>query len=383
MKRRPALAIVVAAAAGVLVAGAVGARSRVGTVERARGDEAIAPPATLFTAHGGPVAPGEPPRGLPGTEPGDCAGCHAEIAAEWASSAHARSWTDPVFQSEYRTKPEAFCRRCHAPLLPEGATDEPTAARGIDCAVCHVREGHVLGAHGRGGDDHVARRDARLATSAFCGGCHQFDFPEPAPGERVHYHPGRPLQDTLAEHARSRYADRPCQHCHMPLAGAPGKQHRSHAFRTLDDPAFMARAVRVTAEARRHGRMVRVTVEIAPGEIGHAFPTGDMFREAVLTVRAGAAHGREVLRRYFAQTITADRRGHLLGQVDDTRIPPPGTGPAPRFEFELDDPHAAEVTWSLELFRLPPAAARRRGLDDAAIRVPTSSGRLPIAPAGP
>lgn len=49
----------------------------------------------LFTAEGGPVVPGEPPRGLSGTAPSDCAGCHAEIAAEWASSAHARSGAEP------------------------------------------------------------------------------------------------------------------------------------------------------------------------------------------------------------------------------------------------------------------------------------------------
>jgi hypothetical protein len=144
-----------------------------------RGDDA-APPApavqqpTLFTAEGGPVVPGEPPSGISGTAPSDCAGCHAEIAAEWASSAHARSWTDPIFQSEYQLTRQAFCRHCHAPLALEAELDtvpaashESPAARGIDCAVCHVRAGHVLGPHGRGGDEHAVRLEARLATTAF------------------------------------------------------------------------------------------------------------------------------------------------------------------------------------------------------------------------
>jgi hypothetical protein len=392
VKYRPALALAVAT--GAIAAGAVGASELVGASVPSsdRTDDASpsppTPPAALFTAHGGPVNPGAPPRGLSGTAPSDCATCHAEITAEWASSAHAQSWTDPIFQAEYRLSHQAFCRRCHAPLLPDApatapATNAPEspAARGIDCAVCHVRDGHVLGTHGRGAADHSSLLDARLATAAFCGGCHQFDFPAAEPGKRPLYHPGRPLQNTLAEWAQSSYADRPCQHCHMPLAGPPGRPHRSHAFRTLDDPDVLGRAVRVTARAERRGGTIRATFELAPGELGHAFPTGDMFRRAVLTVSAGAAQKREVLRRYFAQTLTADARGHLLGQVDDTRIPPPGTGaPPPRFDLELADPRATEVTWSLTLFRLDPDDARRRGLDDDARGIPVASGRIAIAP---
>lgn len=390
----------VIAVAGVVSAAAIGAVARSVEWSRRGGDappRLESPPPALFTAEGGPVAPGEPPGGLSGTAPGDCSGCHAEIAAEWASSAHARSWTDPIFQAEYQLTRQAFCRHCHAPLALEatplvgpaaGGRSAPGAApglvesagaRGIDCAVCHVRDGRVLGAHGRGGDEHAVRRDARMATTALCAGCHQFDFPRPAPGEQVRYHPGRPLQNTVAEWSQSRYADRPCQDCHMAVTGDPGRPHRSHAFRIFEDPALLTRAVQVTARARRHGGAVRVSVEIAPGEIGHAFPTGDMFRRAVLTVRAGAARESAVLMRRFAHTITDDASGHLLGQVDDTRIPPPGSGPSPRLELELADTRATEVAWSLRLFRLAPDDALDRGLDDAALGQRIASGRVAIA----
>jgi len=393
MSAPPAVASVVTVM--VVAAGVIGGAWLSST--HAPDDVTVAPAgqrvAALFTAEGGPVVPGAPPRGLNSSSAGECASCHAEIAAEWASSGHARSWSDPIFQAEYRLTGQAFCRHCHAPLAAE-TTDEDVSmhragsaraddgnadprARGIDCAVCHVRSGHVLGAGGRGGRGHATLRDARLATSAFCGGCHQFNFPARA-GAQVRYHPGRPLQNTVVEWQQSRYADRPCQACHMPLVGAPGRAHRSHAFRTLDDPELMARAVRVTADARRRGPAVDITIEIAAAEIGHAFPTGDMFRQAVLTVRAGAARRQELLMRYFAQTITDDASGHLLGQVDDTRVPPPGAGPAPRFELALDEPSATEVVWSLELFRLAPDDARARGLDMSEIRVPVQSGRIAI-----
>ena len=124
----------------------------------------------------------------------------------------------------------------------------------------------------------------------------------------------------------------------------------------------------------------RVAVTLAPAGAGHSFPTGDMFRRAVLTVSTGAARGREVLTRYFAQTITDDASGHLLGQVDDTRVPPPGGGPPPRLDFELDDARATEVAWSLDLFRLSPEDARARGLDEAARGLRVQSGRIAIQP---
>jgi hypothetical protein len=352
----------------------------------------------LFTLDGGPVVPGPVPRGLGGVEPSDCASCHADIAAEWASSGHASAWTDPIFQAEYRLSPDAFCRRCHAPRDVDtgagrgsgsgsGPGSASLAARGIDCLVCHVREGRVLGGHGRGDGDHVARRDARLLTSAFCGSCHQFDFPRPSAGQPVRYHPGQPLQNTLIEWTKSRYADRACQDCHMPqvAASVPGtRSHRSHAFRTFEDRELMARSVVVKALARRRRGTFLVTVSIAPGEIGHAFPTGDMFREAVLTVRTGAAQRRQVLRRYFAPVITADGRGHRLGQVDDTRLAPAGAGPPLRFSFQLDEPGgtdapaATDVAWSLDLVRLDPDDARSRGLEPAAIVIPVQSGRVPV-----
>jgi hypothetical protein len=98
----------------------------------------------------------------------------------------------------------------------------------------------------------------------------------------------------------------------------------------------------------------------------------------VLTVRTGAASRHAVLMRYFAQTITDDGTGHLLGQVDDTRIPPPGTGPPPRLELELDDPRATEVSWSLELFRLAPDDAQDRGLSEAGYGVRVQSGRSAV-----
>lgn len=382
------------------------------------------PAFALFTSQGGPVDPGAVPRGLSGLQPSDCATCHAEIAAEWASSRHASAWTQPVFQAEYRLSLDSFCRNCHAPLVPEAtwarvspsiragqspagtatggtspaaigtgrstrtATSDPgsaldletyaLAARGVDCAVCHVREGRILGARGHGEADHASRREAALATSAFCGGCHQFRFPAAEPGRKLRHHPEEPLQNTLAEWKQSRASTRPCQQCHMPQlpsAGSGSKPHKSHAFRVFDDPSLLANAVRIKAAARRLDATILATITISAGDIGHAFPTGDMFRRAILTVRTATTSQHTELRRYFGPTMTSDGRGHLLGQVDDTRIPP--SGPPTRFRFSLPDATSTEITWTLELHRLDPADAISRGLSEST-KALVQSGRIPV-----
>lgn len=357
----------------------------------------------LFTATGGPVDIGAPPRGLSGTAPADCATCHAEIAAEWASSAHALTWTNPVFLAEYSRSRDGFCRDCHAPLVPAPSWAEVSppvragkaplplvspvrdravytlAARGIDCAVCHVRQGRVLGVTGHGAPDHASRREAKLAAGAFCGGCHQFRFPAAEPGRTLLYHPEEALQKTVAEWRASRFAGRSCQGCHMPAVRGPdNKAHKSHAFAAFRDPALLAAAVKVKLAARRLRGQIIVTATLAAGEIGHAFPTGDMFRRAVFTVRAGRASAHDELRRYFAATLTGDGRRHLLGEVEDTRVPAPGAGPARQLRFVLEDATATTVEWQLDLFRLDPRDAKARSLDDAAVRVRVAAGSAPL-----
>jgi Cytochrome c554 and c-prime len=344
----------------------------------------------------------------------DCAPCHAQIAAEWERSAHARSWTDPIFQAEYQLAPEPFCRRCHAPLAPDPAGElraessaesvEPVeprevaalAARGIDCAVCHVRGGRLLSVHGRGGAEHPIAADTRLAAGAFCGPCHQFDFPAPEPGQQPRYHPGRPLQNTLHEWRESRHSDQPCQYCHMrrvagdPLDASVSRPHRDHSFAISTDRDLLAGAVAVSAHARWRGDQLDVTMTISPRTIGHAFPTGDMFREAVLIVRLGDQQRTERLRRDFALTITADARGHLLGEVEDTRVQARAGSPWRRRMTFLAPAASAPprpsataapapvIEWSLELFRLPLADARERALPEELVRTPVCSGSFRV-----
>jgi hypothetical protein len=313
------------------------------------------------------VEPREPPAAATAQSldpsPEACAECHEAIVDEWRSSLHAASWTDPVFRAEYDPAPAASCRGCH---------DPPSAApgvHGIDCASCHVRGAEILatGSSPAARAAHPIRVDPELASVERCGDCHQFNYSE----DGVH-DPTEALQATVEEWRASEPAARRrgCVSCHMPRE----LEHRSHRFPGMADPQLLSSAIDLEFDTRRTDAGVEVTVRARGREIGHAFPTGDVFRRAVLTI--ATEHGveaRVLMQRWLALTADRDGEDSHVRTVDDTRIPPPGAG-----EFEhtlhLADPDATRLEWSLELHRLPLGHARQRGLPDATTIVPVARG---------
>lgn len=297
-------------------------------------------------------------RGIGAPTDARCATCHQEIAAEWRASQHRTSWEDDYFLRSYAREPLAFCRSCHAPESP--AAEEPSAAArssGVGCTTCHVGTTGVVGARGHvaaGPRDHDVIADPRLATAAACARCHQFDLPS------VAGIPAGPMQDTHGEHARSAHATTPCQACHMPeIASAGGGSHRSHAFRVQGDAAMMARGVNVRS-ATLVGDQLRL--DLAPGAIGHAFPTGDLHRRAEVRATPVDAAGRAIATpaiEVLGRTFAAARRGPVTlprVQVSDTRLASPRT-------LTLRVPPAARaVQWEIVWQRLPPDLAASLGM---------------------
>jgi hypothetical protein len=195
----------------------------------------------------------------PAAQNAACAACHADIAAEQRGSFHQRAFVDPAFQTALSAEPLAFCRGCHAPEA-DPARDPPPAlaALGVACTSCHVE------------------RDAPHTATARvdCARCHEFDFPDAAKRPTP-----EKMQATASEHAASGRSETACAGCHMPMVGEGARRHRSHAFASTRDPQQIARALTVTAARRGE----RASLMIAAGEVGHAFPTGDLFRRLAVT----------------------------------------------------------------------------------------------------
>ncbi|PCC67275.1 Cytochrome c554 and c-prime [Nannocystis exedens] len=301
----------------------------------------------------------------------ECAACHADIADAWARSRHHAAFTNDEFQRAYAREPTPFCRECHAPehaRLPAAEAD----ALGVGCLACHGGLGTVVTAATRSGSDapHALRRDPAFATRT-CARCHEFDFPEGGAQAR-----GTMMQTTMREHAASAHADRSCADCHMPGA--------RHDFASTRDPAAMQRALAVTA--RRDGDALEL--ELRTRDVGHAFPTGDLFRRLAVHAALVDADGRELARdvrylarhfvprhhpdgrlRHAATVPVVDDRIHGAAQV---RLELRPAGPADR----------AELVWQIDLERVDARDPDRPETSTIAGTIRLAEGRLPpITPA--
>ena len=272
-----------------------------------------------------------------------CAGCHSGAHAEWADSRHGRAWTNAIFQREYRQGPLDWCVHCHAPLKEQFAQVRagggPLADEGVTCAVCHLRAGTMQARSRRPGSPHQTATSADFGGPAFCGGCHQFNFPliDQGPPARVTAYSVHPMQDTVAQHARGPRAGTECLQCHRATPGG-------HSFPGGHDPGMVARAVTVDACRARD----RLQIDLDNAGAGHNVPTGDLHRHLVLRVwRSGSPERlhETILGRRFAPT----RGGGKRTVADDTlrpgerrtipvplaRLGPPGGSDRLRLELRL------------------------------------------------
>ncbi len=275
-----------------------------------------------------------------------CERCHAAIAAEHAGSLHAHAATDPLFVRELARVPApSFCVGCH------GADRSPP---GLGCASCHG-EGTIRASVASGRAPHPVAVDPVLATDASCASCHQFDFPG-RPGERMHA--------TIDEAHALLGEDRPrCLSCH-------GGEH-GHAAAVSD--AMLADAVRVTASARRDGVRARVRLTLRAAEVGHAVPTGDVYRR--LEVQAWIAGAPRSLRTTtLARTFLREPDG--LHEIGDDRLMP-GAPRTVTLALPIPDGASAiDVCWRIEWHALPRDEAEREEIDEGWWRRLIAEGHL-------
>lgn len=319
-----------------------------------------------------PAMPRSGPLSRSGAEDanGACERCHADAATTWRGSLHAQSWTDPIFQRSYQAEPSPFCRDCHAP-------ETAAPAIGIACVTCHdpTGAGTVLAAP-RQGDDagsaarapHAVIRDVAFAGDRACAGCHEFEFPN----GRERGNDGARMQRTSSEHRASAHADRSCASCHMTkLANGT----RGHGFAVASDPTVLRRAL--IAKASRHDE--RVALELAPGDVGHAVPTGDLFRRLVVVAEVIGvdnqliAHVERPLARHFRfeEGVSGVK---VQREIADDRV----QGPL-HIELEVGARASGrEIAWRVEWQRVQAMHGDEAVIADAVV---VAEGRLPAAAA--
>jgi hypothetical protein len=276
--------------------------------------------APLFTQG---LAPVEIGAGAPSAAA--CTKCHSRVAHEWSASRHGQAWVNAIFQREYRDKPNEWCVHCHAPLAPQLAEVRAGGGRladeGVNCAVCHVRDGHVVAARRRAGSPHDTVEEAGFGGPSFCAGCHQFNFPRYDESDRVIGYGDEPMQATVAQHAAGALADVGCRACH---AASPAK----HGYPGGHDASMLARAIAVSVCRDGDAAVIAVRNRGA----GHAVPTGDVHRH--LAVRAWRATAPERLAEGFiGRRFTVGDDGEKRTTFDNSIVP----GDTRRFRFALGE----------------------------------------------
>ena len=253
-----------------------------------------------------------PPRGLKTLSAKECGSCHMEIYQEWKASFHAKAWFDPQFQVEWAKDDSLWvCINCHTPLVNQqphlilgkkgGDYFQPVKKEnpdfdpalrdeGITCAVCHVRDGAVLGPYGNQKDaPHAVRKatDGELSEK-LCMSCHNVtDVLNPTlvctfqTGEEWKAGPYSKEGQT-------------CITCHMPIIErplypkGPVRVTRKHIWigsgipKTMDEKAPVDHYIpglelRVVTSKKRYqpGETAYISVLLTNRRAGHLLPTGD------------------------------------------------------------------------------------------------------------
>lgn len=300
-----------------------------------------------------------------------CQQCHRQQAADWSRSLHRHAFDNPVFAASFGRNREPFCRSCHAPESdPRTPVSGAESSVGVGCVTCHGMGDDVLAVpratmSSVGIAPHGVVRDARFAASGACAGCHEFQFPD----RKARVGPEW-MQKTVTEHAASDFAGRSCADCHMP-PGSNGS--RSHDFSVVSRPDMIRDAI-IAKASRPEPGLVRI--ELSSQFVGHAVPTGDLFRRLVVRARRHAHQGWGDIayaRRHFGRA--RPRGTSTIVERSDTRILP---GPGSRvFELRLPEASANEpLHWQVVYERVTHAQVGRPAGAEVASQIVLHQGTL-------
>lgn len=259
------------------------------------------------------------------TETESCAGCHADAAAQWRTSAHAfGSFNNPAyrvavdrFRNVVGNDASRFCGGCHdAALLVDGAMSkdvaptDPRAHGGITCRVCHgiesVRpDGNAsftlasspIPIPRQGDAESVRAHKERMAlpplrTAELCGSCHR-SFLGSETGNVSHLvgmdemssWSGSAYAGSAAAHVDEPITREECRQCHMPRedatrgdAAAKNGTIASHRF--VGGHTWLA-SMRADSDAlARTQAMLRGAASIDVSVVVHADGARDLPAEA-------------------------------------------------------------------------------------------------------
>jgi mono/diheme cytochrome c family protein len=290
-----------------------------------------------------------------------CLPCHKTTFDQWKRSRHALSFTNRHFQIALRDSPYRWCIHCHSPLpeqfdeirswlrdipapLPTTISARANPAKtpqkpkkynkqlhkeGINCAVCHIRDGVLLSATPptpKALKEHPIRHEPRLKDPHFCAGCHQFNLTTAL--TKPTSLTDTPNQDTYREWQASwaRAQGKTCISCHMSKG--------SHRFPGAHDPKHLKQALQIEVTLRA---LQEVEVIVKSRRVGHSIPTGDPFRRLLLSVFAKVGDKKALASFTFQKIFRVQNKRWYIWK--DDRIPAPTASNTGEKRLTLRLPH--------------------------------------------
>jgi hypothetical protein len=313
------------------------------------------------------------PEGLKSVSARECRACHEDIYREWATSMHARAWQDPYFQVDFKFDgSQQICLNCHTPLenqqenlvvgfrdrakfkpllKPNPAYDPTLREEGVTCAICHVRDGKIVGPFASETAPHPVVVDPDMASGfGPCARCHIVTNSRWDVFYRI------PPCGTVAEISET--GQRPdCIGCHMPpvvrpyAGGGVPRSGRRHLFQGGHVPEMVRSALEVSQRMKELGGG-KVTCVVSLTNVGaaHFLPTGTPDRHLSLELRLLDGKGKTIKQETFLMRRYILWRPFIV-DLKDTRLP---RGKPMVFSFEFsrqgrNPPGSLEVTVTYHL----------------------------------
>lgn len=332
-----------------------------------------------------PMAVAIPP-GLSSLSARECGTCHREAYEEWSSSMHAHAWTDPYFQVDFEfDRSQQVCLNCHTPLrdqqedlvlgfrdrekfqpilAPNESFDKTLRDEGVTCAVCHVRDGVIIGPFGDTNAPHPTRFEPGMTDGiGTCKQCHVVS------GERWDTFYRVPPCGTVAEITEG--GESPdCTSCHMPdverplVAGGAARPSRRHLFRGGHDPDTVREALAVDVQLTDTGGGQRAAlVNVSNVGADHYLPTGTPDRHLTVEFMLKGTDGRVLDDQTDRIKRTIMWRPFIV-DLWDTRLP---KGELRTYAFPVDleaDPPPATLDVTVRYHLLDEARRRRIGYEN-------------------
>lgn len=286
----------------------------------------------------------EIPEGLSSLSARECGGCHEAIYNEWSGSMHAKAWTDPYFQVDFAFDGSMqICLNCHIPidnqqenlvlgfrdrdkfrpiLEPNPDFDPALRDEGVTCAVCHVRDGRIVGSFETDKAPHPVTVDPEFSSGMkACEKCHVVS------GQRWDTFYWVPPCGTVAEIEQSGQ-EPDCTGCHMPSVRRPAatgsieRAGRMHLFHGGHHPGMVRKSLEVEYKSKFDRENDKHEFRFILTNVGasHYLPTGTPDRHLTLELKLLDKKGALLKEKTYKMKRYILWRPFIV-DIRDTRLP--------------------------------------------------------------